>query len=270
MSATDAPVIDICYEDDSLVAINKPAGLLVHRSALARGEKWFAMQLLRDHINQHVFPVHRLDRPTSGILLFAKSADVARNMSEIFAERDVRKIYHAVVRGFVPDHGRVDYPLKEELDKIADRMADQNKQAQEAVTDFLRIEQVELPYQVSKRHNTSRYSLVQLSPKTGRKHQLRRHMAHLRHPIVGDTNHGDGRHNRFFREHFGIHRLLLAATSMSFPHPETGSMVYIDVPVPSDFYRAFQKDALHIDSHGEGEMSLAVEASETNKNSQSI
>ncbi|TRW50504.1 tRNA pseudouridine(65) synthase TruC [Aliidiomarina halalkaliphila] len=261
-------MIDICYEDDSLVAINKPAGLLVHRSALARGEKWFAMQLLRDHINQHVFPVHRLDRPTSGILLFAKSAEIARKMTTIFTDREARKIYHAVVRGFVSDHGRVDYPLKEELDKIADKMADQNKDAQEAVTDFLRIDQVELPYPVSKRHATSRYSLVQLSPKTGRKHQLRRHMAHLRHPIVGDTNHGDGRHNRFFREHFGIHRLLLAATSLSFPHPETGSMVYIDVPVPSDFYLPFQKDAIEIESKTAGE--LTEQSKEPNKNSQSI
>ncbi|WP_228517523.1 tRNA pseudouridine(65) synthase TruC [Aliidiomarina indica] len=247
MIATEAPAIDICYEDEALVAINKPSGLLVHRSALARGEKWFAMQLLRDHIGQHVFPLHRLDRPTSGILLFAKSAEVARTMMETFGEHEVRKIYHAVVRGYIPDHGRVDYPLREELDKIADKMARQDKEAQEAVTDFLRIDQVELPYAVSKRHATSRYSLVQLSPKTGRKHQLRRHMAHLRHPIVGDTNHGDGRHNRFFREHFNIHRLLLAATSLSFPHPESKTMVHIDIPVPAEFYRAFQKEPFTAD-----------------------
>ncbi|RUO36309.1 tRNA pseudouridine(65) synthase TruC [Aliidiomarina sanyensis] len=245
MDVTEPSPLEICYEDEALIAIDKPAGLLVHRTALARGERWFAMQLLRDQIGQHVFPVHRLDRPTSGILLFAKSAELATLVSEKFAERSVEKIYHAVVRGYVPESGQVDYPLKEELDKIADKMADQNKAPQPAVTDFKRLATVELPYAVSKKHATTRYSLVRLKPYTGRKHQIRRHMAHLRHPIVGDTNHGDGRHNRFFREHFGIQRLLLAATSLRIQHPLTGQALDIEISVPDDFYRPFPDAVEH-------------------------
>ena len=210
------PPLDIVYQDDDLAVINKPSGLLVHRSRIASEAREFAMQMLRDQIGQHVYPVHRLDRPTSGLLIFALSSEIATKMSESFATSQVEKQYHAVVRGYLPEEGTVDYPLKEELDKIADAQADKDKEAQEAVTHFRCLEKVELPFKVSKKHDTTRYSLVELTPETGRKHQLRRHMAHLRHPIIGDTNHGDGRHNRFFREHFDSHRLLLAATGVEF------------------------------------------------------
>lgn len=229
------PFLPIVYQDDYIAVIDKPAGLLVHRTMLARGEKWFAMQLLRDQIGQHVFPVHRLDRPTSGLMVFALSAEIATAMGQLFAEQKVHKEYHAVVRGYLPGAGRIDYPLKEELDAIADKMADANKAAQSAITDYSCVQQIELPYAVSKQHATSRYSLLRLSPHTGRKHQLRRHMAHLRHPIVGDTNHGDGRHNKFFRNHFHIHRLLLAATALSFPHPVTGELLNFTIPLPHEF-----------------------------------
>lgn len=237
---SERPFLPIVYQDEHIAVIDKPAGLLVHRTMLARGEKWFAMQLLRDQIGQHVFPVHRLDRPTSGLMVFALSAEVATAMGQLFAEQQVNKVYHAVVRGYLLGEGRIDYPLKEELDAIADKMADANKAAQSAITDYSCVQQVELPYAVSKRHATSRYSLVRLAPQTGRKHQLRRHMAHLRHPIVGDTNHGDGRHNNFFRQHFNIHRLLLAATELSFPHPVTQQLVHCSIPLPEEFSAAFQ------------------------------
>lgn len=232
--------LSILFQDEHFVAIDKPAGLLVHRSWIAKEAKVFAMQLLRDQMGQRVYPVHRLDRPTSGILLFALDSDSARKMSETFASRMVNKMYHAVVRGYVAEHGQVDYALREELDKIADKQADPNKEAQSAVTDYMSLARVELPYQVSTQHQTTRYSLVRLSPKTGRKHQLRRHMAHIRHPIIGDTNHGDGRHNRFFREHFAIQRLLLAATGLQFSHPFTGQDVNIQCPLPDDFRRPFK------------------------------
>lgn len=231
--------LPIIFQDEHLVIIDKPAGLLVHRTALARGERWFAMQMLRDQIGQHVFPIHRLDRPTSGLLVFALNADIARLMGEQLASREVQKTYHAVVRGYLPAEGRVDYPLKEELDAVADRLAQQDKDAQEAITDYRTLKQIELPVAVSKKHATSRYSLVELTPKTGRKHQLRRHMAHLRHPIIGDTNHGDGRHNRFFREHFDCHRLLLAATGLRFQHPVTGQTVPLEIDLPEVFLRPF-------------------------------
>lgn len=235
-----ARVLSICYEDDMMIAVNKPSGLLVHRTALARGERFFAMQILRDQIGQHVFPVHRLDRPTSGILLFAKSGDYATLLSEQFAMRRVHKTYHAVARGYLSQSGVIDYPLREELDKIADHQANADKAAQEAITEYHCLKTVELPYAVSQKHETSRYSLVRLHPQTGRKHQIRRHLAHLRHPIIGDTNHGDGRHNRFFREHFGIHRLLLAATGLRMEHPLTGKLVAIEIDIPDEFLHPFQ------------------------------
>lgn len=231
----------LVYRDEHLVVINKPAGLLVHRSYLARRERWFAMQLLRDQLNQHVFPVHRLDRPTSGLLMFALSSSVAALLGEQFAAGGVHRGYHAVVRGYAPDQGRIDYPLKVERDKIADKYAQQNKAAQVAITNFACLERVELPYKVSTKHDTTRYSLLQLSPETGRKHQLRRHLAHLRHPIVGDTRHGDGRHNEFFRSHFNCHRLLLAATKLSFTHPISGAPVVLEQAPPKEFKLAFNK-----------------------------
>lgn len=230
--------LSIVFADEHLVAIDKPSGLLVHRSWLAKEAREFALQKLRDQIGQHVFPVHRLDRPTSGLLLFAKDADTARALTIEFTERRVMKRYHAVVRGYLGD-GVLDYPLREELDKIADKFAEQDKPAQPAVTAYRCLQRVELPFAVSKKHATTRYSLVELSPKTGRKHQLRRHMAHLRHPIVGDTHHGDGRHNNFFREHFCCRRLLLAATGLSFQHPHTKQTVDLQLPVPEEFLRAF-------------------------------
>lgn len=214
--------VEIIYEDEFLVAINKEAGLLVHRSWLDKGETRFALQLTRDAVGCHVFPVHRLDRPTSGVLLFAKSADVARTLTEAFTTRQVTKQYLAVVRGFMPEQGFVDHALSFQPDAIADKFANVDKPAQEAVTHWQRLAQIELPFAVSKKHNTSRYSLMRLMPITGRKHQLRRHMKHLFHPIVGDTSHGDGRHNRFFRAQYDCTRMLLHAHSLALSHPVTG------------------------------------------------
>lgn len=242
-SVTKPNSLVIVYQDDELVAIDKPAGLLVHRSWIAAEARQFAVQLLRDQLGRYVYPIHRLDRPTSGILLFALNANTARLMSERFASRDVHKLYHAVVRGYVPEHGHVDYSLREEQDKIADKLASKNKAAQPATTDFMCLKRVELPYKVSKKHDTSRFSLVQLSPKTGRKHQLRRHMAHLRHPIIGDTNHGDGRQNTFFREHYKLNRLMLCATGLQFKHPSTSQEVNIRVPIPESFLLPFEDNS---------------------------
>ena len=214
--------IEIIYEDEFLVAINKEAGLLVHRSWLDKDETRFAMQLTRDAVGCHVFPVHRLDKPTSGVLLFAKSSAVARILTEAFTEHNVTKQYLAVVRGFMPEQGTVDYSLSFKPDAIADKFANLDKPAQEAVTHWQSLAQVELPFAVSKQHDTSRYSLMRLMPETGRKHQLRRHMRHLFHHIVGDTSHGDGRHNRFFRTQYGCARMLLHAHTLALSHPVTG------------------------------------------------
>lgn len=213
-------VFEIIYQDEYMVAINKPSNLLVHRSWIDKDETRFAIQILRDQIGQYVYPVHRLDKPTSGLLLFALNKDTARALSEQMQERVFKKEYLAIVRGYADESGEIDYALKEVHDKMTDAKARTDKNAQEAVSAYERLGKVELPFAVG-RYDTTRYSFLRLQPHTGRKHQLRRHMKHILHPIVGDTKYGRGEHNRFFREKFESHRLLLHASSLSLKHPVT-------------------------------------------------
>ena len=227
-------MLEILYQDDVLVAINKPSGLLVHRSMIDRHETEFAIQQTRDQIGQYVFPVHRLDKPTSGVLLFALGRDTARQVTQQFVDKKIQKSYRAIVRGYTEEEGRIDYALKEQLDKMTDSKAKQDKEAQEAVTNYTREATVELPFAVG-RYATARYSLLKLIPETGRKHQIRRHMKHIFHPVVGDTSHGDGKHNSLFREQFDCHRLLLHADKLALKHPISGNDIVIKAPFPNDF-----------------------------------
>lgn len=210
--------LPIVYQDEHIVAVHKPPGLLVHRSLIDKHETQFAMQMVRDQIGQHVFPVHRLDRPTSGVLLFGLSSDVARMLTEQFTLQKVAKVYFAIVRGHTDDEGFIDYGLKEKLDKIADKKATKDKPAQAAQTAYSTIAKFELQHPVG-RYSSARYSLVKLEPKTGRKHQLRRHMSHISHPIVGDTTHGDGKQNQFVRQMYGFQGLALTCNQLTIEHP---------------------------------------------------
>jgi len=228
--------VEILYQDDSLVAVNKPAGLLVHRSEIDRHETRYAMQIVRDRLGRRVYPVHRLDKPTSGVLVFALDADTARRMTELFSGGGVDKTYLAVVRGYTDETGTIAYALEEQLDRMTDAKARRDKPAQPAVTLYRRLGIAELPFAVG-RYPTARYSLLRISPKTGRKHQIRRHMKHIFHPVVGDTSHGDGRHNDFFRAHFGCHRLLLCATGLAFTHPGTRKRLRLEAPLDDSFQR---------------------------------
>ncbi|MDP8078732.1 tRNA pseudouridine(65) synthase TruC [Phocoenobacter skyensis] len=230
--------LTILYQDSDLIAINKPAGMLVHRSWLDKHETVFAMQTLRDQIGQHVFPIHRLDRPTSGVLLFALNSEMARLMSEQFQQHQIQKKYLAIVRGYLNGEGQIDYPLKEQLDKIADKFS-QPKAPQQAITDYRCLAQIEMPYPAGK-HQTARYSLVELSPKTGRKHQLRRHLKHLFHPIIGDTRYGDLNQNRTFFEKSGCNRLFLHAQSLTFIHPKTLQKIVVIAPLDLQWHRIFE------------------------------
>lgn len=213
-----------------MVAIDKPESLLVHRSRLSH-DHVFALQLLRDQIGRRVNPVHRLDRATSGVLLFALSSEIAGALASLFATRNVRKTYLAVVRGLVDETGVIDHPLRE----------DGQTEPKEAVTSYTRLADVELPFTVDK-YPTARYSLVQVRPHTGRTHQIRRHFKHISHHLVGDTTYGRGEHNRFFREQYGVYRLLLHAGELALDHPVTGQPLVIRSPVPgemSDLFRTF-------------------------------
>ena len=232
-------MLEILYQDDVLVAVNKPAGMLVHRSWLDRHETQFVMQTLRDQIGQRVYPIHRLDRPTSGVLLFALNSEIANLLCLQFEQKQIEKQYLAVVRGYVTGHGEIDYPLKVQLDKIADKFSQPDKAPQSAVTFYEGLQTVEMPYGVG-RYATSRYSLVRLIPQTGRKHQLRRHMKHIFHPILGDTQYGDLHQNRALMEHTGCARLLLHAEKLTFVHPLTQRPMTIQAGLDAQWQNLMQ------------------------------
>jgi len=235
MQSVTAPLApEIVYIDDHLVVVHKPADLLVHRSPIDRRETRFALQLVRDLIGRRVYPAHRLDRPTSGVLLFGLTPEAAQTVCQSFIDGEVTKTYLAVVRGVTASKGVIDYPLFGEPDRLADPFAAPDKEAQSAVTGYRRLAETELPFAVG-RHPTSRYSLVEAHPRTGRRHQLRRHFKHIFHPIIGDTKYGEGRHNRLFREAFDCHRLLLAAVELTFPHPASGRPLTVCAPPEASF-----------------------------------
>ncbi|MEN9441962.1 MAG: hypothetical protein RLZ33_2039 [Bacteroidota bacterium] len=222
-------ILEIVYQDDFLVAINKPHGLLVHRSPIAADASEFAIQLLRDQLGRKVYPTHRLDRKTSGVLLFALDESTNRTMQQLFMNQGVSKTYKALVRGFIPEKGTIDYALTTDEGKT-----------QDAVTHYERLETFELPIQFGK-HATSRYSMVKLDPETGRMHQLRKHLAHIFYPIIGDRPHGCNKQNRFFLEQWQMNKMLLHAEEIAFDHPVTKEAVVIRANYSNDFMHILQE-----------------------------
>ena len=221
-------MLEIVYQDDHLIAINKPHGLLVHRSSIASDAKEFALQLLRDQIGRHVSPVHRLDRKTGGLLLFAFEKDVEIAMQQQFMNGEVQKKYLAILRGYAPDQMDIDYPLMKE-----------NGTIQEAFTAFVTLKRAELDVPFGK-HATSRYSLVEASPTTGRMHQLRKHFAHIFYPIIGDRKHGCNKQNKFFKETWEMTTMLLHASELTFIHPVTGTKIQLKTSVQPEFLRVME------------------------------
>jgi tRNA pseudouridine65 synthase len=277
----EKPVLTILYQDEFMVAVDKPAGLFVHRSYMDKDEIYFALQLVRDQVRQYVYPVHRLDRPTSGVLLFALTKDVATKLNEAFANKSSQvglrsqlktelavesdhnlvqqdkvaelstnegidgcdvamvKTYYAVVRGHlaIPED-LIDHALKEKLDKLGDKNVNRDKPAQSAQSYYQVKQQASLPIKVGK-FDSVRYSLVEVRPITGRRHQIRRHLAHLRHPILGDINYGDNKQNPFFIQHFGFKRLMLHAKSLEFNHPVSNERITISAPFDRQWQQIF-------------------------------
>ncbi|GAA5173046.1 pseudouridine synthase [Viridibacterium curvum] len=224
-------MLHILFRDQHFIAIHKPAGLLVHRSEVDRHETRFAIQLLRDQIGQHVWPVHRLDRGTSGVLLFALDKDALTAASRQFESGLVTKEYMAVVRGWPASAGLIDYPLRRIREEDGH---DSDAPAQEARTHFQRLATLTLEVCVD-RYPTSRYALLRLQPETGRRHQLRRHLKHIAHPIIGDATYGKGAHNRLFQQTFSTGRLLLACTALHLHHPLEGTQMNLVCPPADDF-----------------------------------
>ncbi|WP_333866763.1 pseudouridine synthase [Sphingobacterium sp.] len=220
--------LEILYEDESIVAINKPHGLLVHRSSIARDASEFALQLLRDQLGKTVYPAHRLDRKTGGILLFSLNKETDQYLQKSFQERQIDKKYLALLRGFAPTEGLIDYPLKRDDGTI-----------QEAQTSFRLLAQSELDVPFGK-FPTSRYSLVEANPMTGRMHQLRRHFAHIFHPIIGDRPHGCNKQNKFWKETYQMDTMLLHASELTFKHPLSGEDVHLKATLQPDFIRVLE------------------------------
>ncbi|MDR2273309.1 MAG: pseudouridylate synthase [Sphingobacterium sp.] len=217
--------LEILYEDESIVAINKPHGLLVHRSSIARDTSEFALQLLRDQLGKTVYPAHRLDRKTGGVLLFSLNKETDQYLQKSFQEHLIDKKYLAVLRGFAPEEGLIDYPLKKE-----------NGTLQEAQTSFRLLAKSELDIPFGK-FPTSRYSLVEANPLTGRMHQLRRHFAHIFYPIIGDRPHGCNKQNKFWKENYEMDTMLLHASELTFKHPLSGETIHIKAAIQSDFQK---------------------------------
>jgi len=224
-SLSPTSILDVLYKSDDLVAINKPHGLLVHRSPIASDASEFAVQLLRDQLGQRVYPVHRLDRKTGGVLLFALNETMNSLMQQQFADGLISKTYQAIVRGYTDDEQTIDYPLRRDDGVL-----------QDAVTLLRTIRRAEIPLPHGK-HQTSRYSLVELTPTTGRMHQLRKHMAHVLHPIIGDRPHGCNKQNKLFLDRFQMNTMLLHAHQVQFSHPLTLETIVIMAPFQSEFRR---------------------------------
>ena len=202
--------LPILHQDELLIAVDKPSGMAVHRGWSK--ERHVVLTVLRDRLGRHLYPVHRLDRATSGALILALDPGTARRIQERFTAGEVRKRYLALVRGIAPEAAVIDHPVPN----------DEDGPRVPAVTEIRRIGIFE------------RYSLVEAIPRTGRMHQIRRHLKHLSHPLIGDVRYGKGEHNRLFRERFGLHRLALHALEIGFDHPESGRPLRLFAPVPED------------------------------------
>ena len=221
-------MLEILYQDEYIVAINKPRDLLVHKSFIASDIQEYAVQLLRDQIGQYVYPVHRLDRKTSGVLLFALSKEILKQLNDDFATRKVEKKYIAIVRGFTLDEETIDYALTNDAGKY-----------QEARTYYKTLQRVEVNLPFGK-YLTSRYSLVEAYPDTGRQHQLRKHFKHVFHPILGSRPHGCNKQNKLWMDQFGLMAMLLHAVELSFKHPITQMDIRVFARI-DDAYTQYNK-----------------------------
>lgn len=220
--------MQILYEDDYIIAVNKPHGLLVHKTNLAIDAKEFALQKLSAQIGKQVHPAHRLDRKTSGVLLFTFNREENGKFQRLFREKEIEKTYLAIVRGYTEEDGTIDYAL-----------TNVDGKTQEAVTHYQTLKRTEVDIPLGK-HPTSRYSLVEVTPETGRMHQIRKHFAHLRHPIIGDRKHGCNKQNRFFKQQWNMTTMLLHAQKLAFIHPITQKKIEITAPLHEEFNRVLE------------------------------
>ncbi|MGN1149162.1 MAG: pseudouridine synthase [Sutterella sp.] len=223
--------LDVLYEDDVLGIVSKPAKMLVHRTEIANGDTVFAVQCARETFGRRVWPVHRLDRGTSGVLVFAFDQETAGALGRQMMADGMKKRYAAVVRGTIGSPVLVRHPLVPPEDPY---LRHSKKEAQEAATVFFPAASAEVPVP-SGRYPTTRLSLVTAELLTGRRHQIRRHLKWLAHPIIGDATYGKGPLNRALAAHFGVERLMLHCVRMAFSHPATGELIDVAAPPEADY-----------------------------------
>jgi len=223
-------LIEVVYEDAELLAVNKPAGLLVHRSAIAADETDFLLERLKAQSGATLFLAHRLDRATSGVVLLAKSREIAGELGRQFMARNVVKQYLAVVRGWPEAEGVIDYPLADVRERSPRKPA---------LTRWRTLAAATVPIALGK-YPEQRYALVEAQPETGRYRQIRKHFHHVSHHIVGDTSHGRGDHNRLWRMHFQMHRLLLHAWRLRLAHPLRGTPLTLQAPLDETWKRVLK------------------------------
>ncbi|MGB5853530.1 MAG: pseudouridine synthase [Rhodanobacter sp.] len=234
-------MIEILYQDDAVLAVNKPANLAVHRSTFVGPADAFLVDLLREQVGDNVYLAHRLDRATSGVLLVARSKEVAAALGEQFMQRTVHKQYLVVVRGWPePAESVVDYPLPGSRETGPRR---------EARTHYRRLATIEVPIALG-RYPQQRYALLQAEPESGRFRQIRKHLAHIHHPVIGDCQHGRSDHNRLYKQHFGCHRMLLHAWRIRFEHPVSGIPLQLEAPLDEAFSQLLARFGWAIPGNG--------------------
>ncbi len=215
-------MIEVLFEDDYCIIVNKPNNILVHHSYYSRNiTDDSLLQLLTKQFNCKHYPVHRLDRKTSGVILLAKDKSNVNLFQDLFIQQAITKKYLALARGYCQDIGKIDTPIKNPDTGVY----------KDALTCYHTLHKIELNIPV-KPYKTCRYSLLSLEPKTGRMHQLRKHLNKISHPIIGDHKYGNRHHNKMFADKFEIDNLYLHAHSLSFVHPFKGEPINVSAPIP--------------------------------------
>jgi len=234
MNISSQPIIEsieIIFEDEFIIVVNKPNNFIIHESHYARNiRETTLLQFLEQQLGYPVYPAHRLDRKTSGVILLLKSKDNVSQFQELFNSKSIQKTYYAIVRGFSPDNGIIDSPVKNDDTGIY----------KEALTHYKSVNNIELNIPVHP-YDNSRYSLIELKPQTGRMHQLRKHMNKINHPIVGDYKYGDRFHNRMFETEFECIYMFLHAYTLDFTHPITKIDLQLKADFPADWQKLFNK-----------------------------
>ncbi|MFO0012277.1 MAG: pseudouridine synthase [Planctomycetota bacterium] len=237
--------LHIVFQDEHYVAVFKPAGLMVHRGPRSSADEPFLLQALRDQLGAYVYPIHRLDRPTAGLVVFGLHREAAAELGRLFQDRQMTKHYQALVRGFVEGALVVDQPLDDQIDdwltatshREPGSSGECKPRSLDAITEIRALERFEVDWPTAD-FPTSRFTLVEIQPHTGRWHQIRRHLNHIAHPVIGDHRHGDHRWNQRFFAKTGIYRMMLTAMRLDFRHPFTHEPMSLWVPRGGDFDRA--------------------------------